>query len=114
MTIELIELTKKHKLFKLYDKMKNKTELITNNILFDYVILLKNIQNLVTMRKKLILDFFKFTHYQPTVHDFYDTILFNKNAIDIRNYFRDSELYVQYIINNWNHFNPIINTFLFD
>uniref|UniRef100_A0A6C0AXQ1 Uncharacterized protein n=1 Tax=viral metagenome TaxID=1070528 RepID=A0A6C0AXQ1_9ZZZZ len=114
MSIELIELTKKHKLFKLYDKMKNKTELITNNTLFYYIILLKTVQELVDMRKKLILEFFQPTHYQPTIHDFYDTILFNKNAIDIRNYFNESNLYVQYIINNWNHFNPIINTFLFD
>lgn len=114
MNIELIELTKKHKLFKFYDKMKNKTELITNDTLFYYVILLKNIQYLVTMRRKLILDFYESTDYQPTIHDFHDTILFNKNAVDIRNYFYDSEHYVQYIINNWNHFNPIINTFLFD
>ena len=112
--IELIELKKDDKLFKLYKKMKNKKENINNVTLFYYVDLTDTVTYLMTKRKSLIIDYYRHKNYVPQLRDFYDCFLFQQNRRDICHYYKQSQILVDYIINNWNHFNPIINTLLFD
>jgi hypothetical protein len=112
--IELIELKKDDKLFKLYKKMKNKKENINNVTLFYYVDLVDTVTFLINKRKTLIINYYKNTNYIPTLKDFFETFLFQRNRHDICHYYNQSQILVDYIINNWNHFNPIINTLLFN
>ena len=112
--IELHEITKDEKIFRLYKKMKNKKEQITNVTLFYYVDLVDNVTYLLNVRQNLITTYYKNKNYIPTLSDFYDSFLFTNNRNDICHYYDQSQVLVDYIIKNWNHFNPIINTLLFD
>ena len=53
--IELHEITKDEKIFRLYKKMKNKKEQITNVTLFYYVDLVDNVTYLLNVRQNLII-----------------------------------------------------------
>tara|TARA_B100000424_G_scaffold270662_1_gene270665 strand:- start:7 stop:357 length:351 start_codon:yes stop_codon:yes gene_type:complete len=112
--IELVEINKTEKLFKLYKKMKNKKENINDIILFYYVDLIDTVTYLLTKRKSLIINYYRYKYYVPTLNDFYNSCLFQQNRRDICNYYKKSQQLVDHIINNWDHFNPIINTLLFD
>lgn len=113
-TIELPELTKHEKLFKLYKKMKYEKDNINNVTLFYYIDLTDTVTFLINKRKMLITNYYKHTNYIPKLRDFYDCFLFQRNRSDICHYYNQSQILVNYIINNWDHFNPIINTLLFD
>jgi len=112
--IELTELTKDEKIFRLYKKMKNKKDIIKDITLFYYIHLTNNVIYLINKRKIIIINYYKDRNYVPTLNDFYDKFLFPNNIMDISHYYDQSQVLVDYIIHNWDHFNPIINTLLFD